>query len=100
MRTKLGAHKAYAFFASAETIPREAITALSELLTEYFDLFRAGNPHRWNAAKAGKFATNVGVAALIRLLGDLIAFMSAKEHEDPRELHPKVIVEKIETYAR
>src|ERR1700722_19214191 len=80
--------------------PREAITALSELLTEYFDLFRAANPHRWNAAKAGKFATNVGVAALIRLLGDLIAFMSAKDHEDPRELHPKVIVEKIETYVQ
>jgi hypothetical protein len=68
--------------------PREAITALSELLTEYFDLFRTANSHRWNAAKAGKFATNVGVAALIRLLGDVIAFMSAKDHEDPRELHP------------
>lgn len=80
--------------------PREAITALSELLTEYFDLFRAANSHRWNAAKAGKFATNVGVAALIRLLGDLIAFMSAKDHEDPRELHPKVIVEKIEKYVQ
>jgi DNA sulfur modification protein DndB len=79
--------------------PREAITALSELLTEYFDLFRVANSQRWNAAKAGKFATNVGVAALIRLLGDVIAFMSAKDHEDPRELHPKVIVEKIEKYV-
>jgi DNA sulfur modification protein DndB len=79
--------------------PREAITGLSELLTEYFDLFRAANSHRWNAAKAGKFATNVGVAALIRLLGDLITFMSAKDHEEPRELHPKVIVEKIEKYV-
>ena len=139
MRTKLGAHKAYTFFASAETIlpiafvnhrdlrdgsiltipylvdatlqsgllgriltasgsttyvqgpllwedPREAITALSELLTEYFDLFRAANSQRWNAAKAGKFATNVGVAALIRLLGDVIAFMSAKDHEDINKL--------------
>lgn len=80
--------------------PREAITALSELFTEYFDLFRTANTHRWNAAKAGKFATNVGVAALIRLLGDLIAFMSAKDHEDPRELHPKIIVERIEQYVR
>jgi hypothetical protein len=53
-----------------------------------------------NAAKAGKFATNVGVAALIRLLGDVIAFMSTREHEDPRGLHPKVIVERIERYLQ
>jgi DNA sulfur modification protein DndB len=80
--------------------PREAITSLSELFTEYFDLFRSANAHRWNSAKAGKFATNVGVAALIRLLGDVIAFMASKDHEDPRELHPKVIVERIEQYLQ
>lgn len=79
---------------------REAITAFSELLTEYFDLFRQANSHRWNAARSGKFATNVGVAALIRLLGDLISFMAAKENEEPRELHPKIIVERVEKYAK
>jgi len=26
--------------------------------------------------------------------------MAAKDHEDPRELHPKVIVEKIEKYVQ
>jgi DNA sulfur modification protein DndB len=80
--------------------PRHAITALSELLGEYFELFRTANPQRWNAGKGGKFATNVGVAALIRLLGDLITFMAATDHEDPRELHPKIIVERIEKYAQ
>lgn len=79
--------------------PREAITGLGELLSAYFDLFRVANSHRWNSAKAGKFATNVGAAALIRLLGDLIGFMAGQENEDPRELHPKVIVERIEKYA-
>ena len=80
--------------------PREAITSLSELLSAYFDLFRVANSHRWNAGKMGKFATNVGAAALIRLLGDLISFMQAKDHEDPRDLHPKVIVEKIEKFVQ
>ena len=47
--------------------PREAITSLSELLSEFFDLFRARSSHRWNTGKVGKFATNAGVAALIRL---------------------------------
>lgn len=80
--------------------PREAITGLSELLSAYFELFRTANIHRWNVGRSGKFATNVGVAALIRLLADLIHFMSTKDHEDPRELHPKVLAERIEKYAQ
>lgn len=79
--------------------PREAISSLTELLTEFFDLFRAANPQRWNSGKTSKFATNVGAAALIRLLADLVAFMAAKDHEDPRELHPKILVERVERYA-
>lgn len=77
---------------------REAIDSLCELLTEYLDLFRKANVERWDAGRSGKFASNVGTAALIRLLGDLVAFMSLKEHEEPRELHPKVIAEQIEKY--
>ena len=79
--------------------PRDAITALAEMFTTYFDLFRNANPSRWNAGRSGKFATNVGAAALIRLLGDLIGFMAVKDREEPREIHPKVLIERIERYA-
>ncbi len=79
--------------------PKEAITALCELLEGYFDLFRFANFQRWDSGKSGMFATNVGIAGLIRFLADLIAYMSAKEHQDPRELHPTVIVERVEKYA-
>jgi DGQHR domain-containing protein len=79
--------------------PRAAITAFCELVEGYFDYFRRANPQRWDAGKSGMFATNVGAAGLIRLLSDLISFMSAKENEEPRLLHPKIIVERIEKYA-
>jgi len=79
--------------------PREAITALCELLSGYLDLFRSANIERWNAAKAGKFCSNPGIAGLLRLLGDLISYLAIAENEDPRELHPKIIVERIEKYA-
>jgi DGQHR domain-containing protein len=78
--------------------PRDAITSLCELLGGYFEVFRAANSERWESGRAGKFATNVGAAALIRLLSDLIAYMATKEREEPRELHPTVIVEKLEKY--
>lgn len=79
--------------------PRAAITSLCELLEGYLDLFRAANTVRWDAGKSGMFVRNVGIAGLIRLLADLISYVSAKEHVDPRELHPRVIVERIEKYA-
>jgi hypothetical protein len=69
-----------------------------ELLSAYFDLFRNANHERWDAGKSGKFCTNVGAAALIRVLGDVITYMSKVEHEEPRELHPKQIVEHVEKY--
>jgi DGQHR domain-containing protein len=78
--------------------PRDAILLLCELLSEFFELFRNASTDRWNSGKASRFATNVGAAASIRLLGDLIAYMATKEHEEPRKLHPKIIVEHIERY--
>ncbi|MGG5817671.1 DGQHR domain-containing protein [Falsiroseomonas sp. HW251] len=79
--------------------PRDAVPNLSELIESYFDLFRAANPQRWDQGKAARFPTNVGAAGLIRLAADVITFMAQKEHEDPRDLHPKVIVERIEKYV-
>ena len=79
--------------------PRGAITALSQLLTEFFDLFRVANLQRWNSGRNGRFATDVGASALIRLLADLITFMVTKDHQDPRELHPKISIERVERYA-
>ena len=78
--------------------PADAVTGMSELIESYFDLFRAANSQRWDQGKVAKFPTNVGAAGLIRLAADVITFMAQKEHEDPRELHPKIIVERIEKY--
>lgn len=79
--------------------PRVAITAFSEMIEGYLDLFRKANAQRWDVGKSGMFATNVGCAGLIRMLSDLISFMGSKENVDPRELHPAVIVERLEKYA-
>lgn len=79
--------------------PRDAITRVATFIGEFFDLFRAANEPRWATGKEGRFASNTGAAGLIRFSGDLIAFMAATEGEDPRTLHPKVLVERIEPYA-
>lgn len=81
------------------TDPRDAVASLSELIEGYFDLFRVANPQRWDQGRAAKFPTNVGAAGLIRLAADIISYMAHKEHEEPRELHPKIIVERIEKYV-
>jgi DNA sulfur modification protein DndB len=75
--------------------PKSGIDALYEALTTYLDLLRRANEARWASGRPGKFATNVGVAALVRLLADLIAYFQDKEKEDPRQLHPRVLVERV-----
>jgi DGQHR domain-containing protein len=80
--------------------PREAINATVQFLTEYLLLFRNTNLERWEAGKAGRIATNPGVAGTIRLASDLIAMMEKRDKEDPRHLHPKTLVERLEPYAQ
>lgn len=75
--------------------PKSGIDALFEALTAYFELVRSANEPRWASGRPGKFATNVGAAALVRLLADLIAHFEEKEREEPRELHPRVLVERV-----
>lgn len=75
--------------------PKSGIDALFEALSAYFDLVRTANEGRWASGRPGKFATNVGAAALVRLLADLIVHFEQKEKEEPRELHPRTLVERI-----
>ncbi|WP_225768704.1 DGQHR domain-containing protein [Inquilinus sp. Marseille-Q2685] len=82
------------------TEPREAIDHLMIFLSEYLNLFRLANLDRWEAGKNGKFASNPGVAGLIRFAGDLISHLCLKRHVDTRSLHPKVLVEEIEEFAK
>lgn len=78
---------------------RDAVTRLATFLSEYFDLFRCANEGRWDQGKDGRFASNPGASGLIRFSGDLVSYMANKERDDPRTLHPKVLVERIQPYA-
>jgi hypothetical protein len=81
------------------TNPVAAIDELVLFLTEYLNLFRLANLDRWELGKASRFASNPGVAALIRFAGDLIAHYLQVSQDEPRALHAKVLVEKIAEYA-
>lgn len=74
---------------------KSGIDALFEAISTFLDLVRRSNEQRWAAGKSGKFATNVGAAALVRLLADLIAHFEKDEKEEPREFHPRTLVERI-----
>lgn len=78
----------------------DAIEYLAVFLTEYFNIFRYANIDRWELGKAGKFASNPGVSALIRLSGDVLAYLLQQNPSKPGPFHPKVLVEKIEEYVR
>ena len=82
------------------TEPRDGIEALAQFMTEYLCLFQHAHPERWDAGRSGKFLTNPGAAGMIRFSADLIAFMARKENEDPRTLHPKILVERLEQYLQ
>nr|WP_276608544.1 DGQHR domain-containing protein [Caulobacter sp. SLTY] len=78
--------------------PKMAVNRLAIFLDAYLDVFRARSSERWDLGKQARFASNTGVAGLIRFANDVISFMSVKEKEDPRTLHPKILVERLEPY--
>ncbi|MBA8841961.1 DGQHR domain-containing protein [Ochrobactrum sp. RH2CCR150] len=80
--------------------PRDAVTSLSIALSDFFCLFRDANINRWDAGRLGKFATNVGAAGLLRLLGDIIQFMAQVANQRPTEIDPQLLVSQCKPYLQ
>lgn len=69
----------------------ETLHNLVTLLSDYFTQLRDKNPERWSDIK-GLLSNNFGVMGHIRLLGELIPFVCAREKIDAHELTPEAII--------
>jgi hypothetical protein len=68
---------------------------LVSVLSAYFTGLRDRNPERWNDGRQGLLCHNFGVMAHVRLLGELIPFVAAREGFDPHESSPDELVDAV-----
>jgi DNA sulfur modification protein DndB len=61
----------------------ESLKRLVTLLELYFEELQLANPERWEAGKAGFLCMNFGVGSHIRLISELIDYVSRKEGFEP-----------------
>jgi DGQHR domain-containing protein len=66
-----------------------SLERLVNLLDVHFEEVRLANPERWEAGKAGLLCTNFGVGSHIRLIAELIDYVSGKLGSEPQaaEVH-------------
>ena len=72
-------------------------------LSKYFDLFASELPQQWDAANnkalGGYVATNLGVRALLKLLGEVTKFVERNEHINLSNFEPDDVIEYIKPYV-
>lgn len=61
----------------------KTLERLFRLLELHFDAVRDANPARWEAGAASALCTNLGVGSHIRLLSELIRYVSFRDHLQP-----------------
>lgn len=59
---------------------------LVSLLDMHLENVREANPDRWEAGRFGQLCTNLGVGSQIRLLDELIKYVSYRDHLEPSSL--------------
>lgn len=59
--------------------PEKSLVRLVTLLNVHFENVRLANPERWEAGRLGSLCTNLGVGSQIRLIAELIRYVSYKE---------------------
>lgn len=69
----------------AET-PEDSLMRLVELLNMHLEVVRNANPARWDSGRLGALCTNLGVGSQIRMLSELIRYVSYKN-----KLHPQTV---------
>lgn len=89
------------FVAGPLTGPTDEATLanLREFLSVLFTLVRDANPDRWNGNSV-PLCHNTAIAALIRLLADLVKHLQAVERIDPHELSAADLADQIGILAR
>lgn len=64
----------------------DSLLRLVSLLDTHFEAVRECNPERWEAGAAGTLCTNLGVGSHIRLLAELIRYVSFRDNIQPSTL--------------
>ena len=77
-----------------------SLIRLVELLSWYFGQLETTAPQRWNAGRAGYLCSNFGVYGHVRLLGELLRFVAAKENFNPVEAELDELQATIRNYLQ
>lgn len=78
----------------------QSLERVFRLLELHFDAVRDANPERWEAGAASALCTNLGVGSHIRLLNELIRYVSFKEHLQPSTYEVEELYEMIKPLMR
>ncbi len=73
---------------------------LVKLLCWHFENIEEANPERWNAGKTEYLCSNFGVASHIRLIAELIEYISKKEHFNSVECSLTEIQDALKCYFK
>lgn len=76
----------------------ESLFRLVELLETYFAGIESSNPERWERGKAGYLCSNFGVSGHIRLIGELVRHLEAKERIHAIDLDVDELVSQLQPY--
>ena len=77
-----------------------SLIRLVELLSWYFGRLETMAPNRWNAGRSGYLCSNFGVYGHVRLLGELLRFVAAKENFNPVEAELHEIQGTVQDYLQ
>lgn len=78
----------------------DSLVRLVSLLNTHLECVREANPNRWDAGRLGALCTNLGVGSQIRLLSELIRYVSFKDKFYPSAVEVDYLYRAVSPYMR
>ena len=79
---------------------KETIKRASAVLNAYFEEVRAANPTRWEAGRNASIATNPGIRAHLRVIAEVVSYLSHKKSLDFPLMKPEAFTEQITEFCK